>query len=120
MKIEFNDHWELRQFCRDYIKAETASETADLSRRLEAEQDKVADLQRRLNKPPEPCGAEMKEVLFALARDYPEVLREILRKMLPESKIGQIKMVRTLFGVGLKEAKDFVDATTFALVGFSW
>lgn len=119
MKIEFADHYELQQFCRDFTNHETSVEISDLSRRLESARDRVDDLERqngelrqKLMAPPPPVitfNNEANEVLLALAKDHPGTLRAILSKIHPNNRINQIKMMRTVFSVGLKEGKDFID-----------
>ena len=124
MKIEFENHYELKNFCQDFVARETDIAVEDLSRRLQASEEKVRELQKQKDAltgtDPQPFVDEHSQVLRALAKDHPSTLRTILHKLNPDNRISQIKMLRTIYGCGLKEGKEFVDGTNPALNSSFW
>lgn len=60
------------------------------------------------------------KLLLELAEHCPDTFRVVLRSNFTDekgtyNKIGAIKLVREMTGLGLKEAKDFVEGTTNSL-----
>lgn len=86
-----------------------------LHKELELERKRNSDLSAKI--PQDSPGSEYQDslnkeahmVLVRLAQAYPGNFRDSLSGQYPGQKIQQIKIVRNLFGLGLREAKDFVE-----------
>lgn len=74
-------------------------------------QPELYELKRRASLvAPDDCNIETM-MRWLISRGDTALVRLFLSEKRPENKISQIKLLREITGCGLKEAKDFVEAT---------
>lgn len=95
-----------------------SEEVAELRRRNESlndgytrAQDELYELKKRASLvAPDDCNIETM-MRWLISRGDTALVRLFLSEKRPENKISQIKLLREITGCGLKEAKEFVEAT---------
>lgn len=85
---------------------EACAKLNNAERALRLEQEKRLEQDRLMPAAWDNAGAA---ILRRVAQHSPHVVRAAVSDIFPNNRIEQIKAIRAVFGLGLKEAKDFVE-----------